>query len=70
MLIEKRMSWLKCIENIVAKEEIAPKEQFLPLQQCFLLWQMSKPMYIREWVKNLNNIYMNIVGIAKSPILH
>ena len=33
-----KVQWLESIENIVAKEEIAPMEQFLPLLQCF---QMS-----------------------------
>jgi hypothetical protein len=33
MLIDMEMSWFKRIENIVAKAEIAPQDQFLPLAQ-------------------------------------
>jgi hypothetical protein len=38
---EKKIPWLKSIENIVAKKKIAPQEQFLHLPQCF---QMSSAM--------------------------
>jgi hypothetical protein len=34
MVIEKK-TWPKSIENIVAKEEIAPQEPFLPLPKYF-----------------------------------
>ena len=38
LVLEMKLLQLDSIEIIVTKEEIAPKEQFLPLPQCF---QMS-----------------------------
>jgi hypothetical protein len=38
MLTGNKLSWLKSIENIVTKEEIAPQEQLFLLSQFLNVW--------------------------------
>ena len=40
---------LESIENIVAKEEIAPMEQFLPLLQCFKMSSAAADVKTRKY---------------------